>query len=221
MVKLNYPVPAGIVAGTIAAATRNREKELKQLAKIYGFKQIYYGHQVHSGTILRYGKDAAGTDGDAAFCDKKGVLLGVFTADCVPVLVFGEGIVGVIHAGWRGFRENIFAHFFSSIPVPLGKLQLIIGPAICGNCYEIGEETAVFFHPPELRVKAEKHFALDLPELTVSTLISLGALPKNIRMAGECTRCGKMGFHSYRKTGTPLRNISFIGQTTPNPPIPK
>lgn len=212
MAEIVYPAPPKIIAGTVPAETTERERELKRLARRLGFDRIFFVNQIHSGTVLRCKNDRPGQEGDAVICRESDTLLGVFTADCVPVLVYGNGITGFIHAGWRGFRENIFAHFFSSVPETSSGLHAIIGPSICGNCYEIGPETADFFQPPELIQEPNGSFHLDLPALARATLLAMGVLPENIYLSTECTRCGRMKFHSHRRDNTPLRNISFIGQ---------
>ena len=212
MPQITYSTPPKIIAGTVPAKTTDREGELKQLARRLGFNHTFFVNQVHSGTVLRCENDRSGQDGDAVICRESDTLLGVFTADCVPVLVYGNGISGFIHAGWRGFQENIFSHFFSSIHEKPDALYAIIGPAICGNCYEIGPETAVFFQPPELSRKSDGSLYLDLPALAHATLLSMGMLSENIYLSTECTRCGRMKLHSHRRNSIPLRNISFIGQ---------
>jgi len=212
LAEINYPVPSGIIAGTVPATTTDREGELKHLAQRLGFNHAFFVNQIHSGIVLHCEKHPLGQKGDAAICRESGTLLGVFTADCVPVLIYGGKITGFIHAGWRGFRENIFAHFFSSAPEKPNTLHAIIGPAICGNCYEIGAETAGFFQSPELIQKPDGSFLLDLPALAHATLLAMGVLPENIYRSTECTRCGPMKLHSHRRNNTPLRNISFIGQ---------
>ncbi|NOY23597.1 MAG: polyphenol oxidase family protein [Acidobacteria bacterium] len=212
MEELTYPTPPQIVAGTVPAQTADREKELKYLAQRMGFDRTFFVNQVHSGTVLHCKDNQAGENGDAAVCRESGTLLGVFTADCVPVLIYGNKITGFIHAGWRGFRENIFAHFFLSVPKEPENIHAIIGPAVCGNCYEIGPETADFFKSPELSRKTDGSFHLDLPALTYTTLLAMGVLPENIYLSTECTCCGPGKFHSHRRNSTLLRNISFIGQ---------
>jgi len=214
VVEVTYPIPPGIVAGTFPARTADREMELKSLAEKLGFDHTFFANQIHSGIVLRCEDNRSGEDGDAALCRTSGTLLGVFTADCVPILVYGDKITGFIHAGWRGFRENVIARFFSSILEAPEDLNAIIGPAICGNCYEIGTETAAFFQPPELSRKPDGTFYLDLSALAYATLVDIGILPENIYRSTECTRCGHLKLHCHRRDNTPLRNISFIGLRT-------
>jgi len=211
VVEVTYPTPPGIVAGTVPAGTADREGELKSLAEKLGFDRIFFANQIHSGTVLRCKDNHPGEDGDAVICHGSGTLLGVFTADCVPILVYGDEIIGFIHAGWRGFRENVVEHFFTSISQKSNGLHAIIGPAICGNCYEIGPETAAFFQSPELSRKPDGTFYLDLSALTYATLVDIGILPENIYRSTECTRCGHLKLHCHRRDNTPLRNITFIG----------
>ncbi|NOZ14031.1 MAG: polyphenol oxidase family protein [Acidobacteria bacterium] len=209
---ISYSVPSEIVAGTLSLETADREGGLRALAGRLGFEKVFFANQVHSGDVLTCGLNAAGEDGDAVICREPGTLLGVFTADCVPVLVYGPELTGFIHAGWRGFRKDIFRHFFSFLPVEAETLHCIIGPAICGGCYEIGPETAAFFHSPELARDAHGRFYLDLPVLARNHLMSGGIPAGHIYLSRECTCCGGMGLHSHRRNGTFLRNLSFVGR---------
>ncbi len=210
--EISYFAPSQIVAGTVPLKTADRENELRMLASRLGFEEVFFVNQIHSGTVLDCGVNTVGEDGDAVICRKRGTLLGVFTADCVPVLIYGPELVGFIHAGWRGFRQGIFRRFFSSLPGETESLHAIIGPAICGSCYEIGPETAAFFHTPELSRDLYGRFHLDLPALAKKRLISGGIPAGHFTISPECTRCGGMGLHSHRRNKTPLRNLSFIGR---------
>ncbi len=108
--------------------------------------------QIHSDVIHLF--DAAPAEpcrGDASATNRPGLLLGVQTADCVPILLVDpkRRAVAAVHAGWRGTLQRI-------VTKALGKMQMefgtkpadflaAIGPSIGGCCYEVGTEVATQF----------------------------------------------------------------------------
>ncbi|HEX2711943.1 MAG TPA: peptidoglycan editing factor PgeF [Candidatus Acidoferrales bacterium] len=86
--------------------------------------------------------------GDAAITRAPGVLLGVQTADCVPVLLVDteRRAVAAVHAGWRGTLQRLVAKTLGRMQMALGigpqNVVAAIGPAIGVCCYEVGPEVA-------------------------------------------------------------------------------
>jgi len=156
---------------------------------------------------------------DALVTDQKGVMLGILTADCVPILLYDpkHKVVGAIHAGWKGSVAGITAKCvalmqreFNSNP---SEIIAGIAPSIGGCCYEVGSEVAAYFADYEgaLRPKGEKYM-LDLPEVNRLQLIDAGVPAFQIERSGICTACHEDDFFSYRKTqGCSGRFMSMIG----------
>src|SRR3989344_5610571 len=74
--------------------------------------------QVHGNRVLYIPANRTGKlEGDALVTSKTGITIGVKTADCVPILLFEhkKGIVGVIHAGWKGTSKHIVQKAVSKI----------------------------------------------------------------------------------------------------------
>lgn len=90
--------------------------------------------------------------GDASLTRKPGLLLGVQTADCVPILLVDPTTraVAAIHAGWRGTLQRIVAKTIGRMQMEFGArpadLLAAVGPSIGGCCYEVGTEVASAFH---------------------------------------------------------------------------
>jgi hypothetical protein len=93
--------------------------------------------------------------------DDPGVMLGIQTADCVPVLVWDgrTGAVAAFHAGWRGTLKRIVEGGIGKMRLEFGsrpeELEAAIGPAIGACCYAVGEEVrseflSQFSYAPEL-----------------------------------------------------------------------
>lgn len=103
--------------------------------------------QVHGADVLRVERGAGPLTtlgaADAAWTDRPGVLLAVRVADCVPVLLAGEGVVAVAHAGWRGTASGVVGALLAALAAAgfaPERLQAAIGPCISGAAYEVGDE---------------------------------------------------------------------------------
>jgi YfiH family protein len=89
---------------------------------------------------------------DAAITNTPNLLLGVQTADCVPILLLDpkKRAVAAVHAGWRGTLQRIVEKTVGRMKMEFktdpGDLLSAIGPAIGGCCYEVGTEVAAAFH---------------------------------------------------------------------------
>jgi YfiH family protein len=94
--------------------------------------------QVHGATVLQaHGPGLVG-EADAMWTQVPGLLLAVRTADCVPILLLGEGAVAVVHAGWRGVAAGVVAAAMEAFPE--ARPRALVGPCISVAHYEVGEE---------------------------------------------------------------------------------
>jgi YfiH family protein len=169
-------------------------------------------HQVHSAVCV----DACGRagrvgEGDALLSDTPGLLVGVRTADCVPILLADEThrAVAAVHAGWRGTVQRIAAHAVEALRARFGtapaELHAAIGPGIGPCCFEVGPEVAAEFGMAG-RVK------IDLAAINRTQLIEAGVPPERIYSARLCTMCLPEEFHSFRRDRERAgRMISRIG----------
>jgi len=109
-------------------------------------------HQIHSDVVRSLDcVPAKQCKGDASATGKPGLLLGVRTADCAPVLVVDprKRVVAAIHAGWRGTLQRIVSKSIGQMQMEFGcrpaDLLAAIGPTIGVCCYEVGTEVAAAF----------------------------------------------------------------------------
>lgn len=163
--------------------------------------------QVHSDVVVRAG-GACGRlgPGDALVTNVAGLMVGVRTADCVPILLADphQRAVAAVHAGWRGTVARIVAGAVEALVLEYGSrpkdLLAAIGPAIGPCCYEVGAEVASEFSAifPEL-ASAPERTHLDLEEANRRVLVAAGVPVEQIRAARLCTRCRADYFHSYRR----------------------
>lgn len=124
------------------------ERTLPALDARYTAASVAWMTQVHGNEVRRVvrpsGPERTIGEADAAFTTELDVVLAVRTADCVPVLVAGPGVVGVAHAGWRGVASEVVPALLHAIQREAGvrpdELTAAIGPAISGEAYEVGDE---------------------------------------------------------------------------------
>jgi hypothetical protein len=136
-----------------AAVERNRAAFLDRLGARAGLNRksrpwrLIAARQVHSDIIWPV-ESAAESQlvGDGLITDTAGLLLGIQTADCLPIIVVDpkRRAVGVFHAGWRGTVKRIVEKGVGEMHRFFGSrardLKAAIGPGIHGCCYEVGEE---------------------------------------------------------------------------------
>lgn len=157
-------------------------------------------------------------DGLIATCP--GIALAVFTADCVPILFADpySRIIGALHAGWRGTLSEIARKAMDQLNaqgVRLDKLQVWIGPAIGGCCYEVSEDLAATFAQKfAYLVNGSAGFLtgrfLNLVELNRLQLLAAGVVPEHVCVSGLCTKHSLDIFYSYRAEGKRAGRIVSI-----------
>lgn len=175
--------------------------------------------QVHSANVLMAGS-AAGYigEGDALVTDRPGQLVGVRTADCVPILLVDsrKRAVAAVHAGWRGTAQRISMCTISEMTRQFGTVPedvyAAIGPAVGGCCYEVGPEVAREFSRWWPRFDGvQQPVKLDLVATNCRQLIQAGVSSDRIFGGAPCTFCTHT-LHSYRRDREAAgRMISAIG----------
>ena len=178
--------------------------------------------QIHSDRLCSLKSDAAPTphldrpEADGLLTSGTGHLLGIRTADCLPLLYVDRGrrAVAAVHAGWRGTAKGIAARAVERIGKefgsPPGDLEVVIGPGIGPCCYEVGSEVAGQFDASAVRTRRKPH--LDLPRANRSQLIQAGVKESRIWSADLCTACEAGRFYSYRRQGSQAgRMLAVIG----------
>lgn len=133
---------------TKRSVERNRALLLEQLG-IGGVPgvAIVTLRQIHSDVIRRFPENPSNSMvGDGLVSNVPGLLLGIQTADCLPVIVVDRRIraVGIFHAGWRGTVSRIVEKGIGEMRRVFGSrtgdLEGAIGPGIHSCCYSVGEE---------------------------------------------------------------------------------
>lgn len=158
--------------------------------------------QIHSDRVLTADENGCAGEADALVLTRPGYLVGVRTADCVPLLIVDPTThsVAAVHAGWRGTASNI-AHRAVEALAATGAnpadLLVAIGPCIGACCFEVGPEVAQQFEAIFPEQTPGRH--VDLAEANRRQLVQAGVRPEHIDVSGLCTKCTPGEFESYRR----------------------
>ena len=138
-------------------------------------------HQVHGAgvAVVDHLGAKAGEECDASVTGLLNAVLCVQTADCVPVVLVGDGVVGVAHAGWRGLVEGVIATTVDVlVALGGGNPTAMIGPCIRPSSYEFGEAELALVEAsvggPVSAVTATGTPALDLARADTHALATAG-----------------------------------------------
>lgn len=206
-------------------------KNLEIFAEAVGFdsKNIVSLPQIHSDKIFTVTKQNAGEgyykrqgieSGDGYVTGERGIVLGIKTADCVPILFEvekdGEIVaVGAVHAGWRGTVAEIAPKCVDRLCSDFGadkaKIRAAIGPCIHACCYEVGRDVfdeiacalgegiARRFVKPS--GNSDGKYMCDLAGINRELLLLEGLHGENIEIIDECTCCNPEKYFSHRYSG--------------------
>jgi len=177
---------------------------------------VVHAPQVHGTTVLRHGDSPAAwtvTDpADGHVTGVEGVLLTVSVADCVPVYLFDPeaGIVGLLHAGRKGVAGRILEaglREMTEAGADASRVYAHAGPAICGDCYEVGPEV----HDELGLPVPSQPTPVDLRALLLEQALALGLVPEHVSASTECTRCSPQASLFSHRAGDVGRQVAFIG----------
>lgn len=159
---------------------------------------------------------------DAIVTDLSGVIIGVNTADCVPVILSdsSNGIIAAAHAGWRGAIGGIIENTLASM-ITLGaeiqNIKVAMGPSICQNCFEVGQEVAEKFEDGCVDYHSWDKPHVSIHKHIVKVLTEHGVSKENIKGFDDalCTKCHPETFFSARKLGINSGRVyTFVMQLT-------
>jgi hypothetical protein len=181
--------------------TENRYKFFKNLG--VDVDQLISMEQVHGANVAQLEKkETDHVDGvDGLLTQEKNIILGVETADCVPVFAYNTftNNVGVAHAGWRGIESSVIESFVNKFSDKPENLFISIGPHIQSCCFEVKSDVQEKFtkYPQAVKLDFGK-FYISLSQIIKEKLLALGVHTENIQISKECTCCNEKYF-SYRR----------------------
>ncbi|HXH69014.1 MAG TPA: peptidoglycan editing factor PgeF [Pyrinomonadaceae bacterium] len=211
----DFPENSLNLAGYDEDSKENIEENRRRFLQIFdGDFRLVSCWQIHSADVRVVKDFDDAKDGnykmDALVSSVPNVLLGVKTADCVPVLIGDTKTksFAAVHAGWRGTVDSIVKNATRKMRENYGAnakdLICAIGAAACGRNYEVGQDvidafTEKFSTCGKLFTPTrEGHALVDLHLANKEQLLSVGVLPENIFTAPLCTMERTDLFFSYR-----------------------
>ena len=154
------------------------------------------------------------TDVDGLITNIPGIILGTFHADCPPIFIVDpvHKAIGLVHSGWKGTKGEIGVRALEKMNKEYGTEAkdciCAIGPSICGDCYEIGEDVATEFGKAYSEEELSENgilipypngkYRLFLWNAIKFSLIRAGVPDKNVIVTDLCTKCNPEIFFSHR-----------------------
>ncbi len=194
-------------------------------------ERMVLSYQTHTTHVRRVTEADAGKgivrerdyrDVDGLITDVPGITLVTFFADCVP-LYFLDPVhraIGLSHSGWRGTAARMGRATLEAMNREFGTepadVLCCIGPSICRDCYEVGEEVAEAFRReydaccwPELYdSKGNGKYQLDLWRANEIVLQEAGVPAGQIQTTDLCTHCNPDYLFSHRTFGRERGNLA-------------
>lgn len=193
--------------------------------------RMVLSHQTHTTNVRVVTAEDAGKgvikerdyrDVDGLITNVPGITLVTFYADCVP-LYFLDPVhkaIGLSHSGWRGTVKRMGQVTIEAMGRNYGTkpedVIACIGPSICQDCYEIGEEVAEEFKTgfdpgywEELLLdKKNGKYQLDLWRSNELIFLEAGIRPEHIQITDICTHCNPDALFSHRSAGDGRGNLA-------------
>jgi len=182
-----------------------------------GSEDVHFATQVHGRALTSVtAGDAPATtarrEADAVVTVAAGTCVGVYVADCVPILVADArtGACAAVHAGWRGTVAGVLGEALARLVGACGArredLRVAIGPSIGPCCFEVGPEVVAAVEEADPGARAEGAIIASSPRQHVDLWIlnqrqalSFGAPADAVDVARLCTSCDSARFFSYRR----------------------
>jgi polyphenol oxidase len=227
-------ISGGLVAGLNAglgsgddeaAVAENRARAASAILPGAVLVGVYQVHSPDCVTVAEPWNDAARPQADALVTNRKGLLLGIVTADCAPILFAdtSAGVIGAAHAGWKGAFTGVIENTVAameSLGARRENIAAAIGPCIAQASYEVDDAFAARFTSAEaanvrfFATGRPGHCHFDLEAYVAHRLGNAGIA--RIERLGLDTLAAPDRFYSYRRAtlrGEPAygRQISLIG----------
>ena len=210
----------------------NVDENFRRIAQVLDStpEHIVCSRQTHTTNVRKVTEEDLGKgvvretdydDVDGLITNVPGIILATFYADCVPLYFVDvkNKAIGLSHSGWRGTVNRMGQVTLQAMKRAYGTepsdVMAAIGPSICQDCYEVGEEVADAFRksfPNEweyliIKGKEEGKYQLDLQETNRRILLAAGVLPENIAVTDICTCCNSELLFSHRGSNGKRGNL--------------
>ncbi len=171
----------------------------------YDVWQVHSSHVVYADKPRRVGESHIQADGIVT--DKVEVAILMLFADCVPILFYDEAkkVAACAHGGWKGTFDQVAAETVKKLNEKFGShpgdILACIGPSICQNHYQVGEEVVaaadrIFSRSEGVVRQDHEHFYVNLQ--LANEIILQRAGVRHIEQAHICTVCNNQDWYSHR-----------------------
>ncbi|MBN2723517.1 MAG: peptidoglycan editing factor PgeF [Deltaproteobacteria bacterium] len=199
----------------------NRNRVLD--AAMFKSNDIFFVNQIHGTDIVcadqKTPEETYNIDADGIYTTEVNKICGVYTADCIPLILSTPSIVGAFHCGWRSIAKGIVKKavniYKNNYGVISEEIFAATGAGISLCCFETGMEVVEIFEKlgysafvQDVGKKEKMH--IDLQGIIQNQLVEAGVVPKNISISDECTYCGNNKYFSYRRNGWPTGQMMSI-----------
>jgi hypothetical protein len=166
--------------------------------------------QIHSDIIIDVDKDSARV-GDGLLTQRSNLALGVRIADCLPVYLFNETKICIIHCGWQGIIKGIAKRAKRF----MDNYKYVLGASIGPCCYEVKEDIARLFTQQyeNAVIRRNRKYFIDLKGAVIEDL----GEEKLIASLDFCTKCHPAYFYSYRRGDKNKRDCAIIKYFSTHP----
>lgn len=194
-------------------------------------KRMVLSWQTHTTNVRVVTEEDAGKgiirerdykDVDGLITNVPGITLVTFFADCVPLYIVDpvHGAIGLSHSGWRGTVRRMGKKTLEAMNLEYGTrpedVIAAIGPSICQDCFEVGEEVAEAFGEAFSQTdlsrlyyrKENGKYQLDLWRANEIIFSEAGVAKENIYTTDICTHCNPQLLFSHRTVGTERGNLA-------------
>lgn len=184
--------------------------------------QIYYVEQIHSAKVVVIDDESelgSLPQADALVTARRNVIVGVRTADCLPVLLHDpvKGVVAAVHAGFRGLLGGVLQNSIDMMVKAFGcqpeNIDAVFGPCIRTKHYEVGEEVIAAFRDQYGEDFSFEQSPGQKPHLDLAGSAQKVLAKTGMRAAHDVGLCtyDDARFHSYRRAPGVGRQFNFIG----------
>jgi YfiH family protein len=188
----------------------------QEIAKALGAQQIVFPHQNHGIDIARITMANASKmhQADALFTTEKNIALAVTHADCQAALFYDPSheVIGVVHAGWRGSVQNIYAQMVERLKEDVGTkpkdLLVCISPSL-GPCHAEFKNYKQEL-PKEFWTFQTKPHYFDFWKISRMQLTAAGVLEQNIENSDICNYCNAKDYYSHRREAKSGRHATAV-----------
>ena len=218
----------GIYASMNLSYARGDRKEavdenFRRIAEIMGreIQDFVLSDQTHTANVRKVTEEDRGKgivyqkdycDVDGLITNERHIVLATFYADCVPLFLVDKKhrAIGLSHSGWKGTAGRMGEHTLLAMREAYGPnpedVEIGIGPSICKDCYEVGEDVAEAFaagFPDKVRkdilfAKGGGKYHLDLWKANEYIFRMAGVPKEQISVTDICTCCNPNYLFSHR-----------------------